>query len=80
VPGHDGFRARGHQVVEAFAVRFRQEDGFRDHTQRLGREECRGWTKEPVLRTFQVQMVALEERGKSRPIPAPQGNDLSRAA
>jgi hypothetical protein len=47
------------QVVEAFAARFRQEDGFRDHKQRLGMEECRAWTKEPVQRTFQVQMVAL---------------------
>jgi DDE superfamily endonuclease len=47
------------QVVEAFAARFRQADGFRDHKQRLGMEECRAWTKEPVLRTFQVQMVAL---------------------
>jgi hypothetical protein len=47
------------QVVEAFAARFRQEDGFRDHKQRLGMEECRAWTKEPVLRTFQGQMVAL---------------------
>jgi hypothetical protein len=46
------------QVVEAFAARFRQEDGFRDHKQRLGMEECRAWTKEPVLRTFQVQMIA----------------------
>ena len=42
------------QVVEAFAARFRQEDGFRDHKQRMGMEECRAWTKEPVLRTFQV--------------------------
>ena len=47
------------QVVEAFAARCRQEDGFRDHQQRLGMEECRAWTKEPVQRTFQVQMVAL---------------------
>jgi hypothetical protein len=47
------------QVVGAFAARFRQEDGFRDHKQRLGMEQCRAWTKEPVLRTFQVQMVAL---------------------
>jgi hypothetical protein len=46
-------------VVEAFAARFRQEDGFRDHKQRLGMEECRAWTKEPVQHTFQVQMVAL---------------------
>jgi hypothetical protein len=49
----------GEQVVEAFAARFRQEDGFRDHKQRLGMEECRAWTKEPVLRTFQVQMTAM---------------------
>lgn len=49
----------GEQVVEAFAGRFRQEDGFCDHKQRLGMEECRAWTKEPVLRTFQVQMVAM---------------------
>jgi hypothetical protein len=47
------------QVVEVFAARFRQEDAFRDHKQRLGMEECRAWTKEPILRTFQVQLVAL---------------------
>lgn len=46
------------QVVAAFAARFRQEDGFRDHKQRLGMEECRAWTKQPILRTFTVQMVA----------------------
>jgi hypothetical protein len=47
------------QVVEACAARVRPKDGCRDHQQRLGREACRAWTKEPVLRTFQVQMVAL---------------------
>ena len=47
------------QVVEACAARCRQEDGFRDHTQRLGMEACRAWTKAPVLRTFQGPMVAL---------------------
>jgi len=47
------------KVVAVFAARVRQEDGFRDHPQRLGMEACRAWTKEPVLRTFQVQMVAL---------------------
>jgi hypothetical protein len=47
------------QVVEVFTARFRQEDAFRDHKQRLGMEECRAWTKEPILRTFQVQLVAL---------------------
>jgi hypothetical protein len=47
------------QVVAVWAARFRQEDGFRDHKQRLGMEECRAWTKEPILRTFQIQLVAL---------------------
>jgi hypothetical protein len=47
------------QVVEVWAARFRQEDGFRDHKQHLGMEECRAWTKEPILRTFQVQLIAL---------------------
>lgn len=47
------------QVLAANAGRFRQEDGFRDHKQRLGMEECRAWTMEPILRTFQVQMLAL---------------------
>jgi len=43
------------QVVVLFAGRFRREDAFRDLKQRLGVEECRAWTKEPILRTFQVQ-------------------------
>ena len=47
------------EVVAVFAARFRQEDGFRDHKQRLGMEECRAWTKAPVERTFAVQVVAL---------------------
>jgi hypothetical protein len=47
------------QVVEVWAARFRQEEGFRDHKPRLGMEECRAWTKAPILRTFQVQLVAL---------------------
>lgn len=47
------------QVVTVWAARFRQEDGFRDHKQRLGMEECRAWTKEPILRTFRIQLVAL---------------------
>ena len=37
----------GLQMVELFAARFRQEDGFRDLKQRLGWEECRAWTQEP---------------------------------
>lgn len=47
------------QVVVLFAGRFRQEDAFRDLKQRLGMEECRAWTKEPILRTFQVQLLAM---------------------
>jgi hypothetical protein len=46
------------QTVATVAARYRQEDGFRDQKQRLGMEECRAWTKEPVLRTFQVQITA----------------------
>lgn len=47
------------QVLEAYAARFRQEDGIRDHKQRLGMEETRAWTKAPVLRSFQAQTVAM---------------------
>jgi hypothetical protein len=46
-------------VGEVFTARFRPEDAFRDQKQRLGMEACRAWTKEPLLRTFQVQLVAL---------------------
>ncbi len=46
------------QGVAVFAGRFRQEDGFRDHKQRLGMQECRAWTKSPLLRTFPTQMIA----------------------
>ena len=67
VPGYDKLWATitsatdlsASQVLAANAGRFRQEDGFRDHKQRLGMEECRAWTKEPVLRTFQIQMIVL---------------------
>lgn len=66
----DGYRDRFHlvssataltgfQIVEFFCGRFRQEDGFRDLKQRLGWEECRAWTKKPVLRTSWAQMAAL---------------------
>lgn len=47
------------QVLEAYAARFRQEDGIRDHKQRLGMEEVRAWTKKPVLRTFMVQLLSM---------------------
>jgi hypothetical protein len=49
----------GLQMVELFAARFRQEDGFRDLKQRLGWEECRAWTKAPILRTTQAQFLVL---------------------
>jgi hypothetical protein len=66
VPGYDKLWATitsardlsAAQTLAANGGRFRQEDGFRDHKQRLGMEECRAWTKEPILRTFQVQMAA----------------------
>ena len=46
-------------MVELFAARFRQEDGFRDLKQRLGWEECRAWTRNPIERTSQAQWVTL---------------------
>ena len=49
----------GLQVVELFCARFRQEDAFRDLKQRLGWEECRAWTKQPILRTTQAQLLVL---------------------
>jgi hypothetical protein len=49
----------GLQMVELFCARFRQEDGFRDLKQRLGWEECRAWTKNPIERTSQAQWVTL---------------------
>jgi hypothetical protein len=66
----DGYRKRctvassacqltGVQRVEIFAARFREEDGFRDLKQRLGWEECRAWTKNPIVRTTQRQLLAM---------------------
>jgi hypothetical protein len=49
----------GLQLVEIFCARFRQEDGFRDLKQRLGWEECRAWTKNPIVRTTQMQLLAV---------------------
>jgi hypothetical protein len=49
----------GLQVVELFCARFRQEDAFRDLKQRLGWEECRAWTKNPIERTSQAQWVTM---------------------
>jgi len=47
------------QIIEVFCARFRQEDGFRDLKQRLGWEECRAWTRNPIERTTQTMLVAL---------------------
>ena len=66
----------GLQLVELFCARFRQEDGFRDLKQRLGWEECRAWTRNPIERTTQtmfatmtglrlLQMELQEEEGDS---------------
>jgi hypothetical protein len=49
----------GLQMVEVFAARFRQEDGFRDLKQQLGWEECRAWTRNPIERTSQAQWVTM---------------------
>jgi hypothetical protein len=46
------------QALSANPGRYRQEDGFRNPKQRLGMEQCRAWTKERILRTFRVQMIA----------------------
>ena len=35
------------------------EDGFRDLKQRLGWEECRAWTANPIQRTSQAQWVTM---------------------
>jgi hypothetical protein len=49
----------GLQVVELFCARFQQENGFRDLKQRLGWEECRAWTKNPIKRTTQALFATL---------------------
>jgi hypothetical protein len=49
----------GLQLVELFAARFRQEDGFRDLKQRMGWEEGRAWTKNPIERTTQATFVTM---------------------
>ncbi len=49
----------GLQIVELFCARFRQVDAFRDLKQRLGWEECRAWTRNPIERTTQALLVTL---------------------
>jgi Transposase DDE domain len=47
------------QLLELFCARYRQEDGFRDLKQRLGWEECRAWTKQPIVRTTQALLLTM---------------------
>ena len=50
----------GLQMVELFAARFRQEDGFRDLKQRLGLGGVPGVDgQDPIERTSQVQWVTM---------------------
>jgi len=49
----------GLALVEIYAARFRQEDAFRDLTQRLGWEECRAWTRHPIERATQALFTAM---------------------
>jgi hypothetical protein len=49
----------GLQPLELFCARFREEDGFRDLKQRLGWEACRAWTKAPIVRTTQAQLLVM---------------------
>lgn len=49
----------GLQVVELFCARFRQEDAFRDLKQRLGWEEGRAWTRNPIERTTAAVLATL---------------------
>ncbi len=62
----------GLQMVELFAARFRQEDGFRDLKQRLGWEECRAWTSQPD-RADQPGAMGDDEPAAAPPIPAGGG-------
>jgi hypothetical protein len=49
----------GLQALEIFCARFRQEDAFRDLKQRLGWEEGRAWTRNPIERTTQAVLAAM---------------------
>jgi len=49
----------GLAVVEIFCARFRQEDAFRDLKQRLGWEQCRAWTRQPIERTTQALLATM---------------------
>ncbi len=47
------------QMLELSAARFRQENDIRHLKQRLGREECRAWTANPIERTSLAHWVAI---------------------
>jgi hypothetical protein len=49
----------GLQALEIFCARSRQEDAFRDLKQRLGWEEGRAWTRDPIERTTQAVLTAM---------------------
>jgi len=49
----------GLHLLELFCARFREEDGFRDLKQRLGWEECRAWTRQPIERTTQALFISM---------------------
>jgi hypothetical protein len=49
----------GLPILEVFCARFRQEDGFRDRKHRLGWEEGRAWTRQPLEVTTQALFVCL---------------------
>jgi len=48
----------GLQMLGLFCARSRQEGAFRDLKQRLGREECRAWARDPIERTTAAVLVA----------------------
>ena len=58
-PGGLGGGTNGAADGGTVRARFRQEDGFRDLKQRLGWEECRAWTANPIQRTSQAQWVTM---------------------
>jgi DDE superfamily endonuclease len=66
----------GLQMVELFCARFRQEDGFRDLKQRLGWEECRAWTRNPIERTTQTLFTTMTAlRLLQRELQEQEGDD-----
>jgi hypothetical protein len=65
----------GLAVVELFCARFRQEDCFRDLKQRLGWEECRAWTRNPIERTTQAILATYTALRLLQMELEDQGND-----